>query len=269
MMGRLRVVGLCVVALLAFGALSAAAAQAGQVGECLKVAKNAEKKFTGKYTDKNCVVAATPAQEEEGKTNKYEFSPGVKPANGKFTQKSGSVVMESLAGTVLCTASATVGEWTSSTTGKERTTFTGCEFKMEVGSEGCHSAGQPRGTIVTNQLDTRLIDNGEHGAGGGEPAPGEVWDEVVSPSGPTGVQAEYMCAGLVEVQSLGSVAGVFTPASLNVMTKKAEVRFEAGQGEQDQFLEVSIGGGPFEPGGPEVEKLTAPTKLSGKVEIRS
>ena len=69
-MRRMGIVGLCLVAALACGAMLASAAQAAEVGECLKLAK-VEGVFHGKYVDKNCQVAATPLQEAEGKHNKW------------------------------------------------------------------------------------------------------------------------------------------------------------------------------------------------------
>ena len=68
-MRQLRLVGICIVAGLAIGVAAVSAAQAAEVGECLKVAK-VEGVFHGKYVDKACQVAATPLQEAEGKHNK-------------------------------------------------------------------------------------------------------------------------------------------------------------------------------------------------------
>ncbi|HTY97317.1 MAG TPA: hypothetical protein VMB91_09780 [Solirubrobacteraceae bacterium] len=45
--------------------------------ECAKGTKNAEKKYTGKYTDKVCSKEATEAEITAGTTNKYELTPGV------------------------------------------------------------------------------------------------------------------------------------------------------------------------------------------------
>ena len=89
-MRRAGILGLCCVAALALGATAASAAQAAEVGECLKTVKNGEGHYTAKYTDKACTAPATKLQEEEGKANKYEWSPGVKPENAKFTAKTSS-----------------------------------------------------------------------------------------------------------------------------------------------------------------------------------
>ena len=80
---------------------------------------------------------------------------------------------------------------------------------------------------------------------------------------------------IVVIRTRGSVAGVFTPASVSVMTKKAEVEFngvigeEPGKfGEQDLNSEASVGGGPFEPAGQGILKTTAKIKYSHKIAIR-
>ena len=129
--------------------------------------------------------------------------------------------------------------------------------------------------IVTNPLDLKLVGHGETGDGGSEPAEGEVWGDLASESGPGVFLAEYLCASLVVIRTRGSVAGVFDLASVGTMRKKAEVQFngvvgeEPGMfGEQDLQSEASVGGGPFEPSGQNVLKLTARIKSSGKVEIR-
>ena len=103
---------------------------------------------------------------------------------------------------------------------------------------------------------------------------GEVWDSFKAESGT--VQAQYLCASLVEIKTEGTLAGVFTSGSVNVMSKKAEIEFngvlgeEPGKfGEQDLQSQASIGGGPFEPAGQGIEKTTGKTKNAEKIEIKA
>jgi hypothetical protein len=264
-MTRIKTLGLCLVAVFALSAMAASAASAGEVGECVKAAK-VGKTYTGKYTDKNCQILATELQKTEGKKNKYEWSPGVTPANSKFEAKSKTAKLEGPAGTITCKASVTKGEWTSNKTDSEVATFTSCEFNGAVKGE-CHSAGQAAGTIVTNKLTTNLLDAGEHGLSGGTVGAGEVWDQFVSAE-PSGIQAEYLCAGIVEIRTKGSLSGVFTPASLNKVSPKATIEFNGSIGEEDLFNEASVAGGPFEPAGPGIENLVAASK-GAKIEIRA
>ena len=264
--------GICTFAVLAFVVAGVSTAQAAEVGECLKLEK-VEGVFHGKYVDKNCQVAATPLQEAEGKHNKWEWSPGVKPENAPYTAKTKSAELVGAAGTIRCSKSTTVGEWTSATTGTEQTTFEGCEGQPNI---ECHSAGQTAGTIVTNPLSVKLVGHNETGYGGAEPAEGEVWEDLASESGAEGVWAEYDCAKFILIRKTGSVAGVFTAASVNALVKRAEVEFngvlgeEPGKfGEQDLQDEASIGGGPFEPAGQAIEKTTVLVRYHHKIEIRA
>ena len=87
-MKRIKFLGLAGVVLLAtLGVLAATASAEGPTWvECAKATKNAEKKYTGKYTDKLCSKEASPSEVTEGKSNKYERKAGVgkaKPFKGK------------------------------------------------------------------------------------------------------------------------------------------------------------------------------------------
>lgn len=272
-MTRIKIIGLCLIAIFATSAMVASAAQAGEVGECVKLAKVGGK-YTGKYLDKNCQTRATSAQEAEGKKNKYEWSPGVKPANGKFTATSKTAILEGAAGNIECKSSVTVGEWLTNTKDTEQATFSGCELKGAVDGE-CHSAGQANGVIVTNHLNTELKDEGETSLElNGETfepktvGAGEVWDQFQSESGITGIQAEYECASVIGIRTMGNLAGVFTSGSLNVMSTKSEISFHSGEGAQGLYSEGNEGAGWF-PIGKGVEHLTAKIKNSGKYEIKS
>jgi len=262
-MKRMRIVGLCLVAMFAMSALGATAAHAGEYGECVKQAKP----YKGGFNDKNCQEA------NAGKEGKYEWVPLNHVVN--FTAKTKTTELVGAAGNIQCSKSSTVGTMgPGSKENHEVITFEGCEFKGPVNGD-CHSAGQPGGVIVTNTLTTKLIDHGEKGLSGGEPAAGEVWNQFAGPPS-SGIQAEYTCASIVVLRTRGSVSGVFTSGSVNVMSKKALIEFNGvlGEspgkfGEQDLYSEASIGGGPFEPAGPAIEKTTAQQKTAAKVEIKA
>lgn len=114
-MKRINTIGLCLVAVLAFTALAAASASAeggpeGAVpgfGKCVKVAKNAEKKYTGAYGEKECKTKATPAE-----TGKYELE---LVNSGTFTDKSKTTTLtttttKGVAVTVVCKKDKSLGE---------------------------------------------------------------------------------------------------------------------------------------------------------------
>lgn len=266
-MRRMRIVGLCAIAMLTMSALAAASAHAGEYGECV-IAPKVSGKYTGKYLDKNCNEEASATQRSEGKKNKYERVSGVSPANAKFTAKGKSAELVGAAGSIICKKSSTVGEITGPKSDSEVVTFEDCVITGALSGE-CHSAGQSSGVIVTNKLTTTLIDHGEKGLSGSEPAVGEVWDEFTGPA-PEGIQAEYLCAGVALIRTKGSLSGVFKSSSLNVSSNKAEIEFNSGKGEQDLYSELSTNGGAtWENIGPGVEKTSAKTKQSGKIVIRA
>lgn len=260
-MKRIRIAGLCFVAMFALSAMVTAAAQAGEYGRCLK-AEKVNKKYTGGYVDKNCqTVSAT----HEGK---YEWYAGVthkvgEPIEPGYTSKTIKATLASSYGIVECKASTDIGEITGPKADVDLITFTGCEMH----GAKCNSAGQVAGTIKTNKLDTSLIDHGEQGLSGGEPALDEVWTQYVSAET---YQAEFECPAVpVFVRVSGSLSGVDTK-DVNVMSATGKTRFESGHGEQDLVTEVSPTGLSWEPGVASVETTESTTKgASEKWEIKA
>ena len=230
-MGRIKVVGLCLVTMLALGALGASAAQAGEVGICGKAAK-AGKLYTGKYLDKNCTEEASEAQQKEGKKNKYEFEPGTTGNHGlpiPYTGKGKTKRLYGEAGSIVCPKTTLVGEFTGPKAGADAVTVTGCTLSVTNGA--CTTEGEAPGTIEIDQ-ETQLIDHGEKGPSGLEPKAGEVWDafapRVGSPFYPN--QTEFSCSG-IPFSVNGTFSGVLTP--VNTATTKLKATIGSGIGEQD------------------------------------
>jgi hypothetical protein len=256
-MKRKSMFGLCVVVALAAFAISAMAASSASAGtyyNCVakkngkyaagcktKVTKKGKAELSpvklcvakkkGKYTSGTCTTLAKP--------NKGKFEKVKGPA---FTASTGEAILttEDLgSGAVKCKKSATTGEITGEKTDVERVVFTECEF------EGlpCESAGEfstpskKSGVIDTNLLDSKLIDHGEKGPSGGEPAVGETWEELVS-SEHEPYQAEFNCAGVVFLRTLGTISGAYTAGSVNVFSATSTILFEKGKGEQDLGTEA-------------------------------
>jgi hypothetical protein len=278
-----------------YSAMAASSASAGTYYWCV-----AKKK--GEYTGSTC---ATKAKPKKGKfelepitscvaTKKGEYTNAscttlAKPKKGKYDQVSGPHFTVSTgeavlstpdlgSGAVKCKASTGEGEITGAKTSVERATFSGCEF------EGlpCESAGPnstpsgASGVIITNLLDGKLIDHGEKGPSGGEPAVGEVWQELQS-SEHEPYQTEFNCAGVVFLRTQGTISGVYTPASVNTLSTSAELLFEDGKGEQDldsEALGESGWVGPFPSneqiiGGVAVTTSPAVVVCGAPVEVRS
>lgn len=247
-MKRIRIVGLCLVAVFAFGALYAGAAQASspEYGQCLP-GKKAE------YSNASCTVKSV-----KPKKGKFEWHPGpapscvaqkkgeytnnsctvksVKPKKGKFEKKPGpgftasggtaTLSTPALGGPVVCATNATVGTITGVKTDSDVATFTGCE----TAGKKCKSAGEPSGTITTFALATELT----------EPIPGEVNDKFTAVGGPTNFQAEFECEG-VQIRTKGFVSGTVTPTNVMTLTQKAA--FGVGKGEQALETEANVGAG--------------------------
>lgn len=215
-MRHLRMIGLCLVAAFALGAVMSATASAElpEVVECAKAAKLG-KKYTGDYTDKKCSKEASAKEIEEGKTNKYVLRPWdkepskVKAFKGKGAGSNLDVVG---LGEVTCTSSTDEGKFTGpKTAGGIKVTFKGCE----VDHEKCHSKSAASGEIKTNTLDGEV--------GYINKATKEVGADLKAESGP--YEAEFECGVLpLDAVVKGSVIGIVEP--INKFTKEATFTFE-------------------------------------------
>ncbi|MGP0103327.1 MAG: hypothetical protein ACLPUT_17110 [Solirubrobacteraceae bacterium] len=255
-MSRIGIVGLCLAAALALAAMLAPAAQAGEYGRCVTAPKEG-RKYTGRYTDKVCTMPATEAEREAGKKNRYEWAPGPGPKPG-YSSKSTTVVLEGGAGDITCRSSTDVGRITGPKTGEDQLRFSDCT--TPTGS--CLP-----GPTETKELETILVDHGELGLSGREPAAGEAWIEYVSKSGPAGVLAEFTCQGIL-FELTGSISGV-VGGNLDVAAKKGTSTFSTHGGEQDL---LSTFFNPFTSRletGPAVIVAVNESKYEEKVEIRA
>jgi len=231
-MKRIRIVGLCLVAVFALSAIVASAASA-ETAPTYKVC--AKVKETGKFNDKNCSVASKGGK-KEGDYELAEWSSAKKKA---FTGKNGVSTLLSyipekesefwtggtVAGTVVCKNAKSVGELTGPKTATTTVTFASCT------SEGkkCTSAGAPKaGDIVTKKLSTVLgFDEG-----------GQVVTLVEGGGEGVNNQAEFNCEGLA-VETNGSLLGVDT-GNLNKIEKSYTTTFavNAKSGQEVVFAGV-------------------------------
>jgi hypothetical protein len=272
-MKRIGIVGLCLAAMFALSAMAASSAFAGQYITCTKVSKvtvkyidkGKEKSkaiYEGKYLTNTCTtLAPEPGKYYEGPEGKYERGSAV---GIKSTDKTKTATLASAAGTITCKSSTGTDEITGSKTDKNVTNFKTCVLSVTKGA--CTTPGDASGEITSTAV-SRLIDHGEKGPSGGEPAEGEVWDEFESESGPTGLLAEFVCAPGVIFETSGTLSGVATPVNAKGSTK-GTTTFGAGKGEQDLVTEFSENGGiSFENTGPNVETATASIAWSSAVEV--
>jgi hypothetical protein len=217
-MKRFKIVGLCLVAVFALTAVMASGAQAGQWGTCTKTAK-VEKKYTGNYTDKLC---STKSATKEGK---YEWVPNA--ANIPFTSEGGASHLKGAAGEIACEHGTDSGTFEGATKDTDTFTFEGCKLKpFELACKSYNTA--TAGQIVTNALSSELLDHGQKGLSGKEPAAGEVWMQETNKGtttdpvfGPGPFLADFECGG-IPFAVTGSVSGV-------VEKQYVEAKLKAGK----------------------------------------
>jgi hypothetical protein len=258
-MRRMKMMGLCLVALFALTAVAVSSASAAEPAfyECHKLTA---KPYTGKYTDKACSKEATSGEKAEGKKNKYELQEGVGAKGKGFKGKGGKATLHTPAvgGEVTCKSFGDSGTVTTPTTeGKVVSEFKTCESLKKK----CASPGAKAGVIKTNSLVGVL---------GYISKSAKTVGVALSPESGT-VLAEFNCEGL-EIVTTGSVIGTIAP--VNVFTKSEEnvfaingeglqsiKKFEGGSNQE--LLSKINGSGPF-PSGQQAEALNKGEELEIK-----
>ncbi len=239
-MKRMRIVGLCLVAVFATMAVASATASATLPAffECAKVAK--AEKGMGKY-NKLCIVEGKHGLKE----NEYEIKEGVGKAATKAAKGSGkkaTLHTPAVGGEVTCTAfKDELKITTPKHEAKVISTFTGC---VSLGKK-CSSSGAAAGTIKTNALEGDL--------GYINAAEKRVGVDLKAEGG--GELAAFDCEGL-EIKVTGSVIGETSPVNTFTKSETSTFAVVSGlqkykklEGEPEDVLESEINGsGPFESG---------------------
>jgi hypothetical protein len=152
-MRRIKIVGLCLVAVFAMGAVlsSTASAVAPEYGQCLKQAT----KSLSNYDSSKCIKIAgedTGTEAEKLKKGNYQWFPGVIPGKNKFETNGGVATLTTVKGEqVTCETEHSTGEYIEGGNNKEEKTvveFAGCKSAGLT----CTTAGEPAGHLVTNEL---------------------------------------------------------------------------------------------------------------------
>lgn len=218
-MKRIGITSLCLVVVLALGAMLAAAASATapEYGRCLKAEKNAKKEYNGSFSNSSCTKEVPVS--ERAKKGKYIWSAGA--AKTKFTSTGGVGVLTTVGGSgVECKAESSDGEFVSGNN-KEETgivvKFTGCESL----SLPCTSPGAKTGELITNELE---------GIVGWESKASKKTDLELYPakSVKSGLFIEFECSGLA-VKVRGKV---LVPIKNDKMTATETLKFKATKGKQ-------------------------------------
>lgn len=145
-MRKLRTVGLCLIAVFAFGAVAAASASAAEppaFEKCVKAPKEG-KKYIGKYTSKECTSAS---EVETGGKYEREEAAAKTPTTSKFK----AATLDASGKVVKCKKGAASGELVSTQALKETIEFSGCGVNGST-KEPCTTTGSASGTIKTGLL---------------------------------------------------------------------------------------------------------------------
>jgi len=270
-MRRIKIVGLCLVAVFAMGAVFAGAASAAnpEYGRCIKEGA----KELSKYDSSKCIKTAAedPGTEEEKlKKGSYVWKAGVPPKAG-FTaalKPTTIATLETKAGTkVTCKKLAAVGKYTGlKTVSTTQTDFSECES----GGIKCNTAGAGTGVIKVKNLEgelgviTSVVPHTKDKIGN------VLWPAGGSPTSGSEF-VEFECGTLV-VKVKNSV---ISPVTSNAMKLTATVKFTAAKGVQkptkfaggpNMFLESKFSAAPYEQSG---QSATTIQTNEEKVEVRS
>lgn len=261
-MRRIRIVGLCLVAVFAMSAVVATSASADnpEYGRCLK-----QKTGKTKYTTAKCTVVAS------GEKENFEWIPGPGPKAG-FTaalKPTTIATLETKAGTkVTCKKLAASGGLYTSTT---NVTVAVTDFsECESGGIKCNTKGAGTGVIKVKELEGEL---------------GLIKKEAITtkskignvlwPKGGTATSGsefvEFECGTLtVKVKN-----SVISPVTSNAMKLTATVKFTAAKGVQkptkfeggpNMFLESKFSAAAYEQSG---QSATTIQTNEEKIEVRS
>jgi hypothetical protein len=186
-MKRIRIVGLCLVAVFAVCAIGVSSASALEYRVCIK----ASPKNTGNFSDKGCTVAApgtgkyTLGTFEQAK-KKVSKSKGTHPVNNLVNPSTKKVE-----GVTECKKEKGTAEITSAKTAKVENSYSKCSSAGKT----CETAGAGKGNIKTHVLTSTLV-----------PISAGTGDGVVFTPASGAVLAEYNCEG-IEITAEGAPIG--------------------------------------------------------------
>jgi hypothetical protein len=216
-MRRIRIAGLCLVAVCAMSIIASSSASAAlpEFGRCIK---KAVKSLPG-YSDSKCTKEAT-----EAKKGSYEWLPGPGPKAG-FTTTGGTATLATKGGkTVTCTSENSTGEYLSGDNKHEATTvkFNGCTSS----SFKCKTTGAAEGELITNPLEGEV---------GYENKAKKKTALKLYPQAPNKKFIEFKCIGLeVKVRGKGEEngAGILVNIKNDKMSTTETLKYKATKGVQ-------------------------------------
>jgi hypothetical protein len=218
-MSRLKIIGLCLVAIFVVTALGASSAwaEAPEYGRCLKAEKNAKKEYNGAFSDSKCTNEVPVG--ERAKKGKYKWLPGAE--NKKFTSSGGIGILETVGGSgTECKSETSTGEFAPGNNKEEKNIIVKFKECMTL-DEPCSTPGAAAGEIVTNELEAIV---------GWEKKAAKKTDVMLYPakSVASGLFTEFSCTGIV-IKVRGHV---LVPIKNDKMTSTETLKFKATKGKQ-------------------------------------
>jgi hypothetical protein len=222
-MRRIRIAGLCLVAVFATSLIASSAASAAlpEFGRCIKQVA-VEKKYAGNYSDSKCTKEVKGEEVAKKGKYKWEAGPGAKPG---FTTSGGTATLATKGGkTVTCTSEKSTGEYLSGDNKHESTTveFAGCVSN----SFKCTTEGKASGELVTNPLEGEV---------GYENKAKKKTALKLYPKAPQKKFIEFKCIGLeVKVRGKGEEngAGILVNIKNDKMATTETLKYKATKGVQ-------------------------------------
>lgn len=228
-MNRLRLIGLCIVAVVATSAVMTASASAvapePEYGRCIKKVKVDGSGFADSKCNKGVASKA-----------KYEWLPGaVKKGQTTLNTTGGTLETVNKLG-VHCTSETSTGEYLGSKEVKNIIVrFKGCQSV----SFTCTSPGREVGELETKTLEGNVvIEKRFFKEGKEEPNKNKVAFDLY-PAGKTGLFIEFSCVDISAVKVEGSI---LVPVKANTMLTTGELKYSATRGKQKpEFYETPTG----------------------------
>jgi hypothetical protein len=217
-MRRIKIAGLCLVAMFAMSAIvtGTASAVAPEYGQCIKKAKA---EGTGN-SDSKCTKPGT------GKTAKYEWVAGAKAGQNAFTTSGTTATLLTTKGeSVTCSSEESTGTYKTGGNNKEEETtvkFKGCKSNGLT----CTTAGKAAGELETNPL-TGIV---------GFEKSTSIKKTVLQlhPTTSAGHFIDFKCteALTIEVKGNNANGGILVPIKNGKMTETESLKYKASKGIQ-------------------------------------
>jgi len=266
-MKRIRIVGICLVAVFGLTALAASSASAFPTPEYGKCIKKAVATGSG-YSDAGCTKAV-------GTLAKYEWQGGANTGvtfTAKIKELTKATLETKKKEKVVCNGQTATGKYLNAKEVETTPTFTECSTL----SKACSTPGQPEGTIAVAALQgtlgvEKVFINKETLKE--ESNKNKLASSLSRQSNPGGEIVEFECSGFV-IKVKGTV---LFPVTSNKMLAVTTLKFVGTGGKQKpekfweqpkEVLESKFGGGIFEQSGQTI--TTIQTSVGGvKVEANS